>query len=475
MAKRRKKNVDEENGPPQAKRMKPNNRTDKADDDDDDEPQNYRTIKCALKTIVKKPYQDYLTAVFFNRSFELTKLSFLASAYLLYKVNTAVDQNDRQFFEQDSDKLIRHIFDAVSSENIGDATKMEPEFRAMVEQHIGDPNFQWPSKSYLSRSFEYYITTYKTNVKNNLIIHCQTRVRYFLRMQCFEMNLNERRENNGIVNEANEYDDTDILNTMKALFNNEDWTEGDENRKDKLHTLRNKVIELGFPDEWFYLKAFVKHNWLRSMWMFVIIQREVEAFLIKYNFLSEQWGQYNRDKHSKNKPLNLKQPTVARPPTVRNFTVVPLCRFQLKHIRIDHSDLYRITNDMGLIRRKMLSAETGNLNKADDAYFRQYKEDLFGMMFNMKKIKRIAKKNKMNDFHFQVLTDGVSVSLLFKKPKQKIDNEAADQHLRDLYAEKRVKWEIGIDANVRTYLAVVARDVETGAEVSNKHFLLLFG
>lgn len=214
-------------------------------------------------------------------------------------------------------------------------------------------------------------------------------------------------------------------------------------------------------------------QWLRSMWMFVIIQREVEAFLIKYNFLSEQWGQYNRDKHSKNKPLNLKQPTVPRPPTVRNFTVVPLCRFQLKHIRIDHSDLYRITNDMGLIRRKMLSAKTGNLNKADDAYFRQYKEDLFGMMFNMKKIKRIAKKNKMNDFHFQVLTDGVSVSLLFKKPKQKIDNEAADQHLRDLYAEKRVKWEIGIDANVRTYLAVVARDVETGAEVSNKHFLLL--
>lgn len=386
-----------------------------------------------------------------------------------------MDANNRQFFENDGDQLIKDTFNAVLIDNIHDAAKMDPGFREMVERYIGDPNFMWPSKTILGNGFNYFITTYKTSVKNNLVTHCQTRIRYFLRMKCYEMNIDI--ENNGI-----EYDDTDIRNTIKALFNNQDWTDGDEHRLYKLHTLRAKVIELGFPaHQWLYFKAYVKHNWLHSMWIFAKIQPEVEEFIIKYKFLNAQWYAYNQHQYkNKKKKKNNEmspplKPSVPMPPTVHNFTVVPMCRFQLKHVRFDHADIHALTNNTTDLKQ-IWNEKTGNFNIPQKAYYNDRKEELWGIMFNMKQIKRIAKKNKRKHFHFQILTDSVSASLLFKKPKQNniIDHEAVKSMIRAKYGEGYYVYEIGIDPGDKTYIAAVIRNIRTGVEVRNVFFSIKF-
>lgn len=293
-----------------AKKRRKVNPNDKPDVDDEEDPDNFTTIKCCFKSIVKKRYQELLTHIFYQRSFEMTKTSSLASLLLLYKVNQAVDTNNDDFFNQDGAKLIRDTFDEVLAENFNNPEKpqMPPEFRQWVHQEIADPNFVWPSGKILARSLWYFKTTYITSVKNNMVVHCQTRIKYFLRMQCFKMNLEIPDDPNIPDNKANpnKYNEIDVRNTIKALFNNQDWTEGNADRQRKRDILWRKVIDLGFSEDWTYLKAYVKYNWFYSMRIFAKIQREVEEFLTRYRYLIDLWGAWDachhRNKKRKNKP-----------------------------------------------------------------------------------------------------------------------------------------------------------------------------
>lgn len=69
MARKKKPFVDEENGEPvPKKRAKKTNPHDKAEIDDEDEPDKFRTIKCALNSIIKEEYREHLTEFFFNEA-----------------------------------------------------------------------------------------------------------------------------------------------------------------------------------------------------------------------------------------------------------------------------------------------------------------------------------------------------------------------------------------------------------------------
>lgn len=81
----------------------------------------------------------------------------------------------------------------------------------------------------------------------------------------------------------------------------------------------------------------------------------------------------------------------------------------------------------------------------------------------------MARKNKRDTFYFQLLTDSVSVSLLFKKEKQKvIDQKTIDQKLIEKYEQHEYVTEGAIDLNAKTYIAFVGRNIETGDEENIK-------
>lgn len=64
----------------------------------------------------------------------MTKTSFLASYLLLFKVNVAVDDGNRDFFFYDDEKrIIIDCFNAVLEENIDDECKMPPNFYRMIK------------------------------------------------------------------------------------------------------------------------------------------------------------------------------------------------------------------------------------------------------------------------------------------------------------------------------------------------------
>lgn len=86
---------------------------------------NFRTVKLTLKTIVKEEFQDFMREYVFDRSLVISALSHIASLSLLYKVNSALDdeRNGRRFFQENNGELL-----------IGHT------FREMVRKHVADPN-----------------------------------------------------------------------------------------------------------------------------------------------------------------------------------------------------------------------------------------------------------------------------------------------------------------------------------------------
>lgn len=72
-----------------------------------------------------------------------------------------------------------------------------------------------------------------------------------------------------------------------------------------------------------------------------------------------------------------------------------------------------------------------------------------------------------HQFRYHVLSDGVSAVLHFDKPEPPLSESIAADIIKQKIDSDKLDYEIGIDPGMRTYMAVVRRDVRTGAEVSS--------
>ena len=157
------------------------------------------------------------------------------------------------------------------------------------------------------------------------------------------------------------YDNTDIRNALKDVLKNSDWVNGDNVRQQKKDVLLQHLVDIGFPAN-VNIKYHVKVNWFQALWPFIRMQRVVETFLANRANEIEQWNLFNQD------PVNNQQPNGTRPPTVRNFTVIPNCNFHLKHIKIDSDDCYWLASKFRIIP-KYVNPSTGNDNKVPLHYY----------------------------------------------------------------------------------------------------------
>lgn len=381
----------------------------------------------------------------------MTKISSLASLLILYKTNSAVDNNDTDFFSQSGKEAIYECFDAVTIEHI---VKCPQEFREDMDG-IHDYQFQWPSKSCLNNSFQYFRQQYVTNLQTNLNMHCENRLKHFLRIRCFELNS---------ANPVMAYDGTDIRNILKDVMKDENWTNGDAMRQQKVDILWQALIQIGFPANT-NLKQYVKIHWFRSIWPFMKIQRYIEEFLINHADEFKQWCAFNKDRKNNTKPTGI------RPPTVRNFSVIPLCNFHLKHIKIDITDCYLLASKFKAIPT-YINPITGRSNKVPKGYYTDEKlpkevkaarkRDLFDILFDMDKIRRNGKQSKT--FHGQIDTDGISASVIYE-PAQRFKFFCLLMILCR-YMNGFFRNVIGIDPGDNTWLAGVRREMPSLIEVS---------
>lgn len=160
---------------------------------------------------------------------QLSLCIYMASHLLLFDVNTAVDNNNLVFFSA--------IAQASSW------TYFTPPWTKTIDTQCHEISVSW-SKVVIQISYgqakrvwvSHYYRMYTTNVKNNLNTWCETRLRYFLLMKCYELSM---------VND--EYVGIDIRNTLKYVLKDRDWTYGDTNRQRMLALLLEMLDRYSYP------------------------------------------------------------------------------------------------------------------------------------------------------------------------------------------------------------------------------------
>ena len=216
------------------------------------------------------------------------------------------------------------------------------------------------------------------------------------------------------------------------------------------------------PGNEFNIRQFTKDNWFRSIRMWMNIQIDIHNFHSEYADLNQQWYRFKKD------PLNHPEP---QPPKLSNFTVIPMCTFKRRNFRIDTDALWHVLNKIDLLPTvKGLLTVKGvqKWRKMTKNEFYANIPTYWGIYFDLNKINNLVKYKKQ--FHYQIVTDGVSVTVLYKRPEHK-ECEPSDAEVEQRRANGEFANEIGFDPGMRTYIAGVIYNFFTGREVI---FLYIF-
>lgn len=349
--------------------------------------------------------------------------------------------DELDLFMRDGKTIIHNCFKAVLASNQHIDFLMLPDFRMMVER----AQIAWPTSDTFSNAFKYLWEQYMDNVKTNLRFHCSKRLRKFFQMRVFEINdsitrFNYFNELFGTDDALPYFDDIDIANAVNYTYERRDTTNNDEMREHHLAELLDELRWMGAPDDC-NINDFVEEKWFESMQMWTEIQRDIHMFNILYKG--------RRDK-----------------PKIKNFAVVPMCSFQRRHIRIDTEALYSILCKLNIIPRKyglrICKDGSPNLRNITSKEFNHNAINSWNLFFDVEHMEKIA-SNK-NEFAGQICSDGVSVSIMYKKPKVQ-PVEATDDEILKMYATHNFVYELGIDPGMRTWIAVVRRNIRTKEEV----------
>lgn len=383
-------------------------------------------IKISAKTAIREEYHNTIIPWIAQKSIESTKICELGSILFLNKVKEAHEASDWIFFDGDGAHIIQNCFYSVLRQN-KEGEGMLPEFRQIFENLDGENRMPWPNNKHFGNIFNYLHHQYATNVITNLTTHAQKRLRNYLKVMAFEDN---RAQGNQF------FDKRDIDNTLRLTMKKYDATNGQPDRIEKRQRLLQHIRNAGGPadDD---VKNYTDNQWFQSMRMWLIMQQRVEVYLQEYERASVQARRHM--------------------PKVRNLSVVPICSHMRKTIRIDCQVLYHMMCELKIIPRHEEKGKQFSCGEiyAEEAYY-------FNQIFNMDHINRILKTNKT---FAHIVSDGVSVSIVYKVPKRVVENMEADGIVKKKFNEGHYVYEIGIDPGMKTWLAVVRRHISTGKEV----------
>lgn len=433
---------------------------------------NLVVIKCKLKTIVRRPFWHLVKGWMDEKSRSATKICALGSLLFLNRVQAVFDNRlnngiDSDFFGEDGEQIIRSCFYSVTY-NKRKPLVIPEEFRAMTGGLEGDDYnpIEWPNNDYFANIMNVLINTYCTNVTTNLNTHLKKRLREYLRMRVYLLNV---AANNNV------YDDTDISNTIGLAMGEEDRVT-DADRQAKRRNLMGMIVGCS----WYEIlndnvMEFTKKHWFMSLPMWLTMQREIAEFNTNAGYREErrqnrqEWRKQRREQQKskqKKDPKSDDNNNNNKPPFITNLAVIPICSWQRTHVMFSNKELHSMMCETGCIPK----GEDGKQISCREVI--ELKAHYWNQIFDLRKIFRLGKRKKT--FHHGILTDGVSVSILFEKGK--VDDEAlmSKEEIIRKYLNGEFIYELGIDPGMKTWNASVRRTIATGKEVCRTKELLFF-
>lgn len=385
-----------------------------------------RSIKCGLKSILRrnltKESKQEILRVISAKSIAHTWLWHLASLQFLFRVNDNFDRENWAYFDKDNaqaTKEIENCFKSVLSAHVNNEQyEMPPLFRQLCQQY----HSQFPDLT-MDNPFIYACATYERNCTTNLKCHEKNRVGKFLRLTTDRLN----RE------EGTQFTQKDIDNTMEYVFEGE-FTTRQWQEVENVEFLSEILVRIGAPSTG-TITEFREAHWFKSLPMWLFIQRAIEEENVRRSQSMEH--EYK----------------------LSNFSAVPLCGFTRKFVEIDNKELYAMMKQWNLLPKDYSKSKKGRFIEVQQ--FNLEKELHWNSIFDMENIRNLS----CHQFRYHMLSDGVSVVLHFDKPKPPLSESIAADIIKQKIDNNTLDYEIGMDPGMRTYMAVVRRDVRTGAEV----------
>ncbi|XP_031636340.1 uncharacterized protein LOC116349170 [Contarinia nasturtii] len=395
-------------------------------------------IKVSAATAVKEEYHDIVLPWIAKKSIECTKICELASLLFLHKVKLANEEailtNNWKFFDEgDGIHIIEGCFFAVLRK-YKEENDMVPEFRDIVEALDGDNRFAWPNNDYFGNLMRYLFQQHARNAITNLTTHDDKRLREYLRLLVWEHNVDNLDPNDV-------FDEHDVNNAVKWAIERYDSTRGDAIRLDKRNRLLTCVRNIGGPKDDNIAKD-TKENWFATLPMWLHMQKKIDDY--------HNWVQNNLE----NIPADIELPII------KNLSVLPICTHLRKNIKINADILYRMMCETKIIPLD----EYGR--QVDGTHVCENKVHYFNEIFDMNKINGILNANK--EFHYHVVTDGVSASILYDVSRNTLEQLVSDELIKKRYEDGVYIYELGIDPGMKTWNATVRRHIDSGKEMNFK-------
>lgn len=371
---------------------------------------------------------------------KVTVISELASLLFLDKMKVktkeAIEKNDFNYFDGDGVHVIENCFFAVL-DSYKDGPDMEQWFRNYFENMGPESRFAWPNNKYFGNYMKYMHQEYARDVVTNLTTHDKSRLTHFIKLMAFE-------ENHFVPqNQLGQFDEIDIKNAVSLAIEGYEHPSirGDVLRLRKRNQLLQYVSDIGGPADG-NVRRFTKNHWFKSLPMWLEMQTKIDNY--------HKWAEAYRSIVDYALPV------------IKNLCVIPKCHHLRKSVRMDGDILYRMLCETGLITRD----EYGRQHLV--GFVTQHKEHYFNEVFDMEKINRVLKANKQ--FHYQIMCNGVSASILYTVKKKTIVQN--DDLVRKRYDEGFYVYELGLDPGMKCWNATVRRTIKSGKEV--RYIFVLF-
>lgn len=389
--------------------------------------------KCTLNQVLRPEYREEFSNYIRDYCLIATTISVLGSLFFLFKCNRAFDIEDHGFFYEDGNKHIRECFTSILSKS---QHTLPPMFKDIIMRAV--PNFLWPELKGLGNAFNSLIDQYTMNTRNNIKKWSYSRIKTFFKLKRFQLNSIGHR-----------ISEMDVKNATKTVMFLNVAT-----LSENVKLLLQEAVLIGIPvGENLCNIVRDEKEWFKTIPLFINIQRQIFKHHERYEMLNNAWRQYLRN------PVVNAKPTVPRPPLIKNFRVIPLHDFRMKHIRIDIHLFYQIACKLGVLKKAKgffgqpinITKKTYDLNPSEH----------WNEIFDLSKITKIGGNRT---FDFAIVTDSVGVSLCFMKP-ERASTEPTNEQIKDDYVNKKFTFVLGIDPGVRTWNATVRKHIESGTEV----------
>ena len=209
-------------------------------------PDKYRTIKCSIKTIIKK--EDY-TLILFDAVCRTHKL--VIQCYQFLRLWILDIYNNNKDIPEITEDTIKMTFKTIATKSVGGPKpqgyngKLLDEFSKFYENNYKDLNYDKISSLNLSQILGYITTDMLTNIENNIKLNFISYVKRFV-------NSSFKKEHNEIIENTDKKNKYLIKKELKAeLYKvKKDLINNTLNSNEKYHNWINKHKINIFPKEY---------------------------------------------------------------------------------------------------------------------------------------------------------------------------------------------------------------------------------